>query len=202
MFGYFAKDMDALFSLRCPLEEMRMFFALSFVFFFGACSGSDSPELRQTRAAKLSAELRGLASTVSAHDADLLATTAVDKSAELAADFRPLPFPWLNNNLVNSGFRSRGLCWHWRDDLFPYLYKLRLRTLDLHLATAKRGTVFEHNAIVATARRSPFVEGLVLDPWRSGGEISWAKVATDRFPWVPLAPELTPDSLRPLFRKR
>ena len=168
----------------------------------GACVGAQTPERRHARATKLSGELRALDRSVDGRDADLLATTAVEKSAELTQVYKPLPVPWLNNNLVNSGFRLRGLCWHWRDDLFPHLYKLQLRTLDLHLATAKRGSVFEHNAIVVTAGRRPFSEGVVLDPWRSGGLLSWAKVSADRYPWEPLAPELTPDSLRPLFKRR
>lgn len=168
----------------------------------GACVGRETPERQHARAAKLRADLLALDPSVGGREADLLATTAVVKSAALAREYKPLLMSWLNNNLVNSGFRPRGLCWHWRDDLFPHLHKLRLQTLDLHLATAKRGSFFEHSAIVVTAGRRPFSEGIVLDPWRSGGSLFWAKVSADRHPWVPLAPELTPDSLRSLFKRR
>lgn len=181
---------------------MRAVVSFVVAFLFAACSSGETPERRVARAAKLAGDLRALAPSVGVREADVLATTAVEKSAALALEYRPLLHPWLNNNLVNSGFRPRGLCWHWRDDLFPHLYKLRLRTLEVHLATAKRGTAFEHNAVVVTARGIPFSEGIVLDPWRGGGALTWARVSADRYPWVPLAPELTPDSLRPLFEKR
>ena len=181
---------------------MRVVIFLLLALLLGACVGSQTPKLRQARAAKLSAELRALDPSVGEREADLLAATAVVKSSELAREYKPLLVPWLNNNLVNSGYRPRGLCWHWRDDLFPHLHQLHLQTLDLHLATAKRGSAFEHNAIVVTARHRPFSEGIVLDPWRGGGALSWEKVSVDRYPWEPLAPELTPDSLRPLFKLR
>ena len=183
-------------------EIMRRVSLLWVVLLLGACVERQTPERRYARTAKLSAELRALDPSVDEREADLLATTAAVKCTELAREYKPLLVSWLNNNLVNSGFRPRGLCWHWRDDLFPHLHRLHLQTLDLHLATAKRGSFFEHSAIVVTAAGRPFSEGIVLDPWRSGGSLFWEKVSSDRHPWEPLAPELTPDSLRPLFKRR
>jgi hypothetical protein len=181
------------------MTTARFIATLLALLFAAACVAPESPAQRSRRAAALSAELTRLSPSVHPAEAEKLASTAVEQSAQLAAQFRPMHIAWLNNNLVNSGIRKRGLCWQWRDDLFPHLFALKLRTLDLHLASARRGTSFEHNAIVVTAHDGHFQDGLVLDPWRSGGVLAWKKVREDRHPWLPLPKELTPDSLRPLL---
>lgn len=132
-----------------------------------------------------------------------MATTAVEASATLSAAYRPARLPWFNNFLVNSGIRERGLCYQWRNDLFPHLFRLKPKTLQLHLATAKRGTIFEHNGIVVTARGQPFGQGIILDPWRGGGKLRWARVQQDkRYPWKALHRDQTPMELRPLLMPR
>ncbi|MEK0448185.1 MAG: hypothetical protein RL088_453 [Verrucomicrobiota bacterium] len=164
-----------------------------------ACVNPGTAAQRRLRATSLATDLTSLSKSVHPSEATLLAQTAVEESARLSTEFRPMHIAWLNNNLVNSGVLDRGLCWHWRDDLFPRLFALKLRTFDLHLASARRGTSLEHNAIVVTPRAGRFEEGIVLDPWRRGGVLVWKRVADDRYPWEPLPPELTPDSLRPLL---
>jgi hypothetical protein len=71
--------------------------------------------------------------------------------------------------------------------------------MDLHLTSSRRATLLEHNGIVVTAKGQSFEDGIVLDPWRKGGRLAWAKVAEDRYPWLPLPRELTPMVLRPLL---
>ena len=44
-------------------------------------------------------------------EARWLADTAVVQSAAIARDNRTVLFGWLNNILVNSNLRDRGLCW-------------------------------------------------------------------------------------------
>jgi hypothetical protein len=41
--------------------------------------------------------------------------------------------------------------------------------------------------VVITAAGQPFETGLVLDPWRNSGDLFWARVDRDVYPWVPLA---------------
>jgi hypothetical protein len=105
----------------------------------------------------------------------------------------------MNNFLVNTGLREQGLCHQWREALFPALHALHPRTLDLHLAAARRATLREHNGIVVTAHGQPFDTGLILDAWRSGGILQWSLIRTDHYPWKPLPRELTPVELRPLL---
>lgn len=181
--------------MRAILRVIALFSAL----LASACVNTGTPAQRNARAGSLATDLASLSKSVRPDEAALLARTAVEQSARLAAEFRPMHVAWLNNNLVNSGVLDRGLCWHWRDDLFPHLFTLNLRTLDLHLASARRGTSLEHNAIVVTPSAGRFEDGIVLDPWRGGGVLAWKRVAEDRYPWQPLPEELTPDSLRPLL---
>jgi hypothetical protein len=88
------------------------------------------------------------------------------------------------NVAVNLGLRDWGLCWHWTEHLGQRLRPEPLQSLTLHWACAHSGsTLREHNALVITARGQPFAEGLVIDPWRRGGHLTWLRVAEDRYPW-------------------
>lgn len=164
-----------------------------------SCVSPESPAERQSRAALLAAELKALSPSVSAKEADSLASAAVDRAAQLNREWQPAHFPWINNFLVNTGLREQGLCHQWREALFPALHALHPRTLDLHLAAARRATVREHNGIVVTAHGQPFETGIILDAWRSGGILKWSLVKTDHYPWKPLPRDLTPVELRPLL---
>lgn len=164
-----------------------------------SCVSSESPAARQTRAAHLAADLKALSPSVSAKEANSFATAAVERAAQLNREWRPAQFPWMNNLLVNTGFREQGLCHQWREAIFPALHALHPRTLDLHLAAARRATLREHNGIVVTAHGQPFDTGLILDAWRSGGILQWSLIRTDHYPWKPLPRELTPVELRPLL---
>jgi len=165
-----------------------------------SCVNVGTPVQRREKAARLSHDLQQLARSVSRAEADQVASTAMEESAKMSLDFKPLSLPWLNNGLVNSGLRKRGLCYQWRDDLFPHLHRLNLKTLDLHLTSSRRATLLEHNGIVVTAKGQRFEDGIVLDPWRKGGRLWWGTLQQDkRHPWKPLPHELTPMVLRPLL---
>lgn len=182
-----------------PMSSLPRLTLSFFPILIAACVNLGTPEQRQEKARRLSHDLQQLSPSISAAEADKLAVTAVETSAELARDFKPLRFPWMNNGLVNTGLRKRGLCYQWRDDLFPHLHRLGLKTMDLHLTSARRATLMEHNAIVVTAKGQRFEDGIAIDPWRCCGVLAWAKVSEDRYPWKPLPRELTPMVLRPLL---
>jgi hypothetical protein len=67
------------------------------------------------------------------------------------------------------------------------LQTLNLTTYELHWGVAYKGSELrEHNSVVITALNQPFEKGLVLDPWRNSGDLHWAAVGRDSYPWVPL----------------
>lgn len=164
-----------------------------------SCVSPESPAARQARAAQLAADFKALSPLVSAQEANSLATAAVERATQLNREWGPTINPWANNFLVNTGLREQGLCHQWREALFPALHALHPRTLDLHLAAARRATLREHNGIVVTAHGQPFDTGIILDAWRSGGILKWSRVQTDHYPWKPLPRDLTPVELRPLL---
>lgn len=166
--------------------------------FLASCVNVGTPETRAGKARQLSQDLQKLSPTVNPAEADKLAHTAIEVSARLSEDFKPMALPWANNALRNMGLRKRGLCYEWRDDLYPHLHVLNLKTLQLHLASAFRTKPREHNGIIVTARGQRFEDGLILDPWRRGGRLWWGTFAQDRWhKWKPLPWELTPMALRP-----
>jgi len=151
---------------------------------------------KQNQTSALRERLLQLDDSVDAKEAARLAEVAVRQSAELALEYRAIRPAWLNNWFVNAGWRERGLCYEWANDLFPVLHELGLQSLELHLAVSRMDTKHEHNSIVVTALRQPFMNGLVLDAWRHSGRLWFGNAATDvRHPWQPLprdrvAPEL------------
>ncbi|MBE7496750.1 MAG: hypothetical protein HS117_17550 [Verrucomicrobiaceae bacterium] len=164
-----------------------------------ACVSPESNARRQARAALLARDLQSLDPGVSTPEAEKLATAAVERAHELNRRWKPARMAWMNNLFVNTGLRGSGLCYQWREAMYPALHHLRPRTLVIHLASARRATLREHNAIVITARGQAFDDGIVLDAWRSGGILKWSRVRSDAYPWKPLPWELTPVELRPLI---
>ncbi len=139
------------------------------------------------KVAALQGDLRGLGKETDAAEARRAAETAVTYSLRLAEEYRvSSPARW-HNLLIQMGFRDRGLCYHWTEDLMKRLQALHLITYDLHWGVAYKGSdLREHNSVVITALNQPFEKGLVLDPWRDSGDLYWAAVGRDSYPWMPL----------------
>jgi hypothetical protein len=123
-------------------------------------------------------------------EAGLVARTAVETSRRLAEAYRIVPPALFHNLLIQAGIRERGLCYHWTEDMLKALLALRLESYALHWGVAYPGSdLREHNSVVVTARGQAFSEGLVLDPWRHAGELYWAVVGRDEYPWEELPRE-------------
>ena len=122
-------------------------------------------------------------------EAEQIAKTAVTYSGDLAAEYDLIRPAVLHNVFVRMGIRDRGLCYHWAEDLMGRLQLLDLKTYQLHWGVAHRGSELrEHNSVVITASGEPFEMGMVLDPWRNSGDLYWALIQTDTYPWKELPP--------------
>jgi hypothetical protein len=120
-------------------------------------------------------------------EAQQIAETAITYSGDLAEKYDLVRPAVLHNVLVRIGIKDRGLCYHWAEDLLRQLQLLDLKTYQLHWGVAHRGSELrEHNSVVITARGKPFETGMVLDPWRNSGDLYWALIQTDKYPWVEL----------------
>jgi hypothetical protein len=153
-------------------------------------SGSDNPEARPEPTAYLEkvAALRNDLASLNGHqnlaEAGRLAETAINYSYHLAEEYRVVRPAIFHNLLVRIGLKDRGLCYQWTEDLMNRLYLMQLKSFQLHWGVAYRGSELrEHNTVVVTARGQPFLEGIVLDPWRNSGNLFWARIKDDHYPW-------------------
>lgn len=135
--------------------------------------------------AQLRTKLAMLSPTVRVDEAEKLALCAYKTSRRLAREYRVVFPPALNNILINTGGRKRGLCYQWTEDLLHQLDALKLETLELHWGEAYARTFSENNGVVVTAKGQPFRQGIVLDAWRYQGRLYWGPARKDPegYPW-------------------
>ena len=133
--------------------------------------------------------LVALSETVDKTEAMMVAETAVRESAVLAEEYQLVRPAVAHNLLIALGLKDRGLCYHWTEDLMKRLQALDLKSLQLYWGVAHRGSELrEHNCVVVSARGQSFFKGIVLDPWRNSGNLFWARVTKDDYPWKVLPP--------------
>lgn len=119
-------------------------------------------------------------------DAEEVARTAIPAFAELRREYEMVRPALLHNLLVNIGIRDQGLCWQWARDLMDRLKSLNLETFDVLWATAREGTMREHNTVVVVSKGRDLQEGLFLDGWKKAGKPFWMLVREDKkHPWKP-----------------
>jgi hypothetical protein len=122
-------------------------------------------------------------------EARQIAETAITHSGNLAKEYELVRPAILHNVFVRMGLKDRGLCYHWTEDLIKRLQSLDLKTYQLHWGVAYRGSELrEHNSVVITAIGEAFEKGMVLDPWRNSGDLYWALITKDTYPWVERPP--------------
>ena len=186
---------------RLPYVRLRIAIGLLALFLLDNCAGptstslvepaqSGSTEISLPRGdvvakAELRTKLAMLSPTVRVDEAERFAQSADVTSRRLAREYRVVFPPALNNILINTGARKRGLCYHWTEDLIHQLDALKLETLELHWGEAFARTFSENNGVVVTAKGQAFEQGIVLDAWRYQGRLYWGPVRKDpeHYPW-------------------
>lgn len=151
----------------------------------GATSGPPPPA-QPGEVSRLAAAIRALGPDVDPAEADRAARVAYAETARLARAYEITDPPLAHNTKVNMGVKPRGLCWHWAEDIEKRLKAEGFETLEMHRAIAEPDTLFrlEHSTAIISARGDSFDEGLVLDPWRKGGEMTWVPVKEDsKYDW-------------------
>ena len=143
----------------------------------------DVPKKDSADAEKLAGQLAALSPRVDRNEAELLADCAYATVARLRREYRMFGTPIFNNFLVYHGWRKRGYCWQWTEDLLLALDTLKLKTLELHWADAYRDTWQENNCLVVTAKGQAFEHGMILECWRHFGHLRWNLVPSDQDPY-------------------
>lgn len=187
------------------LKRFRLTLVLSFCFFATACINVNYPveELEKARLgevvssdpdvvehlakiAELEQALLTLGPDIDRYEAANVAGSTVEYALELAEDYELTAQPVLHNILVNYGWRPRGLCIHFAEDILRMLLAKNLRTMDVYWGVAYPTRAFrlEHSSVVVTAKDQPFETGIVLDGWRDSGKLFFCRVTEDdRYAW-------------------
>jgi hypothetical protein len=131
------------------------------------------------KAEELANQFAALSRSVDPNEAKLLAECAYATVAQLRQEYRMFGTPIFNNFLVYHGWRKRGYCYQWTEDLLLALDSLKLKTLEFHWGDAYRETWRENNCVVVTAKGQPFERGMILDCWRHFGHLRWNLVPSD-----------------------
>lgn len=127
----------------------------------------------------LSAQLVRLGRDVDPNEASHLAGEAFVYSKILAKRYGLVSPPTFHNFLINAGFKERGLCYEWSEDLMAHLKAQGYKSFDLRWGVANKGELDEHNSVVVVAKKKPFESGILLDPWRNSGELYWTAITND-----------------------
>jgi hypothetical protein len=146
----------------------------------GELSGSfEVPRSDLAEAEALANKLAALSPKVDRKEATLLAECAYATVGRLRRQYQMFGTPIFNNFLVYHGFRKRGYCYQWTEDVLVALDALKLKTLDLHWGESYAGTWRENNCLVVTAKGQPFERGMILEAWRHFGHLRWNLLLSD-----------------------
>ncbi len=116
-------------------------------------------------------------------EADAIAKIIIETIYALSQEYRVAVSALVHNVLINTGFRKKGFCYHYVDDLREALGTKDWKQFDIHWGEAWPKDFRENNALIITAEGKPFETGIAVDSWRTAGKPFWTPVKGDRFPW-------------------
>jgi len=168
----------------------RVFTLLLFVGVLTACAVKAPPESQglateeNQKVSQLALLLVGLDGQVDTDEAQRLAGESVAYAYRLAEKYELVWPPLWHNTLVNVGLKERGLCYQWADDMLAYMQSRSFAGFEFYLGVTRKGTLWEHNTLVVSAKGASFSDGIVLDPWRDSGELFFSRVEEDeKYRW-------------------
>lgn len=138
--------------------------------------------------AELTRAIRSLGPDIDPEEAARAAEVAYAQTLALSRQYQIEDAPLIHNMKVNAGVKPRGLCWHWAEDMEKRLDAEGFETLEMHRAIANADNPFliDHSTAIISARGDDMVDGIVLDPWRKGGILTWNPTLEDpKYTWVP-----------------
>ncbi|GAB5439577.1 putative periplasmic lipoprotein [Falsiruegeria mediterranea] len=151
------------------------------------CSATP-PSYTQNDVTKLAQTLTALGPEVDPAEATRAAQIAFSYSKQLATEYGVTTSPIIHNVRVNEGDKERGLCVHYAEDMQRRLNQEGFKTLQMHRAIALPKTPFniDHSTAIISRRGDDMYAGVILDPWRNGGDLFWSPTQDDtRYNWRP-----------------
>ena len=161
---------------------MKSYILITIILLLSGCSikyknistPSDNPKV-----IKLTNELVSLDSSIDANEAKDLARFSISYTKKLANSYGLVLSPNFQNFLINIGIKKKGYCYNYADDLGYALIKRGYKSFDIYRIIHKKGSIFEHNAIMITPHYTT-KKGVVLDGWRDAGRLFFARVKDDK----------------------
>ncbi|MGR3615341.1 MAG: hypothetical protein ACU0BB_04805 [Paracoccaceae bacterium] len=169
-------------------KEIRAVLAVLGLAVISACGAPQIETVSQNDIDGLTAHLMSLGPNVDPKEARRAATVAYTYPPQLAKEYGITDPPLIHNGKVNQGLRPRGICVHWAEDMEARLQQEHFKTLQVHRAIADpvNQLRIDHSSAVITAKGDGMYDGLILDPWRTGGSLHWAPVREDtKYNWAP-----------------
>lgn len=157
-----------------------------------ACSGippEDRPLPTELEIAKLAEGIVALGPNVDPDEAIRAARISFEHTRALAIAYEIVDPPMIHNTKVNMGLKPRGLCWHWAEDMEKRLKSEGFETLVIHRAIANANNFrIEHSTAIIAQRGDDMYKGMVVDPWRTGGTLTFNRTVADPdYDWLPQA---------------
>ena len=177
-----------------PMTLMTRRAALASLFALSACGlpvsnrmtldGAAQPLLGSPKpgtpedAMELERAILALGPGVDPAEAERAARMSYEHTYRLALEYRIVDPALIHNNKVNLGLKPRGLCKHYAEDMERMLRAQDFQTLDVHRAI---GAVIgiDHSTAIISRRGDDMYDGIVLDPWRRGGRLTWIPTRED-----------------------
>ncbi len=166
--------------------------------------GPVDPAERARDVAALRDAILALGPGIDPAEAARAAQVSYSETDALARQYGITDPPLIHNSKVNMGLRTRGLCWHWAEDLERRLKAEGFRTLAIHRAIANADNPFriDHSTAVISRAGDGVMAGIVIDPWRKGGVLTWARLREDKdYRWRPRREVLAEKRARALARQ-
>ena len=174
--------------LRLFAKPARLMALVALVFVAACAAQKPEPPLSDQREiAAITDRILALGPGIDPEEAEVAARIALLYPRVLAEQWNVSDPPLIHNTKVNLGLRPRGLCFQWADDLETRLRAEGFETIVLHRAIANHDVSFriEHSTVIVSGPGGTIEQGLVLDPWRFGGQLFWSETREDEdYRWV------------------
>lgn len=167
------------------MKVSLLFTAFVAALFLGCAVKPEQLNTKPWQERELTEALMALGKKIDPKEAHAFAKASLSYSRELAKKYQLMAPANFHNMLINMGYRERGLCYQWSEDMMTHLKKQNYKSFDLRWGVAFKGEPLEHNSVVAVAKGEPFSKGILIDPWRNSGELYWGAMEKDPiFKWV------------------
>jgi hypothetical protein len=155
--------------------------ALFLLLFLVGCSVKvPTPQENLQHVESLTKMLLRTSKHIDKNEAKDLAKSSIFYAQQLAKSYKVVSPPLWQNTLVNFGFKKRGLCYQWANDLWVYLKAKNYKSLKLYYVGADVGNYFEHNALSVSAKGEDVNNSIVLDAWRNSGKLFFIEIYNDK----------------------